>query len=113
VELGVSKRSLNCTTRTGCFRGLDIGTACRSRLRSRARSCATASCQVRRWALVTPRRWLLLTQPLRRAALRSLRLGMPDLTLIFGNPRIMDDVSLHPCVRCEVEGGGCGQNPTY
>jgi len=25
--------------------------------------------------------------------------GMPDLTLIFSNPRILDDVSLHPCVR--------------
>jgi len=25
--------------------------------------------------------------------------GMPDLTLIFSNPRILDDVSFHPCVR--------------
>ena len=25
--------------------------------------------------------------------------GTPDLTLSFVNPRIMDDVSLHPCVR--------------
>eukprot|EP01097_Dermamoeba_algensis_P006632 TRINITY_DN4134_c0_g1_i1.p1 TRINITY_DN4134_c0_g1~~TRINITY_DN4134_c0_g1_i1.p1 ORF type:complete len:415 (-),score=71.07 TRINITY_DN4134_c0_g1_i1:253-1497(-) len=25
--------------------------------------------------------------------------GMPDLTLIFSNPRIIDDVSFHPCVR--------------
>jgi len=25
--------------------------------------------------------------------------GMPDLTLIFNNPRIMDDASFHPCVR--------------
>ena len=25
--------------------------------------------------------------------------GTPDLTLSFVNPRIMDDVSIHPCVR--------------
>lgn len=25
--------------------------------------------------------------------------GMPDLTLCFSNPRILDDVSFHPCVR--------------
>lgn len=25
--------------------------------------------------------------------------GMPDLTLSFTNPHILDDVSLHPCVR--------------
>ncbi|GAM29040.1 hypothetical protein SAMD00019534_122160, partial [Acytostelium subglobosum LB1] len=25
--------------------------------------------------------------------------GMPDLTLTFNNPRILDDVSFHPCVR--------------
>jgi len=25
--------------------------------------------------------------------------GMPDLTLMFNNPHIMDDVSFHPCVR--------------
>jgi len=25
--------------------------------------------------------------------------GMPDLTLIFVNPRLLDDVSFHPCVR--------------
>lgn len=25
--------------------------------------------------------------------------GTPDLTLSFMNPRLMDDVSLHPCVR--------------
>jgi len=24
---------------------------------------------------------------------------MPDLTLIFTNPRILDDISMHPCVR--------------
>lgn len=24
---------------------------------------------------------------------------MPDLTLCFSNPRILDDVSFHPCVR--------------
>ena len=26
--------------------------------------------------------------------------GMPDLTLVFVNPRILDDCSFHPCVRC-------------
>lgn len=25
--------------------------------------------------------------------------GMPDLTLCFTNPRLLDDVSFHPCVR--------------
>jgi hypothetical protein len=25
--------------------------------------------------------------------------GMPDLTLTFINPRLLDDVSFHPCVR--------------
>lgn len=25
--------------------------------------------------------------------------GMPDLTLSFVNPRLLDDVSFHPCVR--------------
>ncbi len=25
--------------------------------------------------------------------------GMPDLTLFFLNPRLLDDVSFHPCVR--------------
>ncbi len=25
--------------------------------------------------------------------------GMPDLTLVFYNPRILDDVAFHPCVR--------------
>lgn len=25
--------------------------------------------------------------------------GMPDLTMSFVNPRILDDVSFHPCVR--------------
>ena len=25
--------------------------------------------------------------------------GMPDLTLSFVNPRILDDVSFHPCIR--------------
>jgi AP-3 complex subunit mu len=25
--------------------------------------------------------------------------GMPDLTLTFMNPRLLDDVSFHPCVR--------------
>jgi len=25
--------------------------------------------------------------------------GMPDLTLVFGNPRILEDVRFHPCVR--------------
>ena len=25
--------------------------------------------------------------------------GMPDLTLIWANPRIIDDASFHPCVR--------------
>ena len=28
--------------------------------------------------------------------------GMPDLTLIFANPRLLDDVSFHPCVRYAV-----------
>ena len=28
--------------------------------------------------------------------------GMPDLTLIFTNPRLLDDVSFHPCVRYAV-----------
>eukprot|EP00051_Salpingoeca_urceolata_P009566 m.115944 g.115944 ORF g.115944 m.115944 type:complete len:415 (+) comp16361_c0_seq1:491-1735(+) len=27
--------------------------------------------------------------------------GMPDLSLIFTNPRLMDEVSLHPCVRIQ------------
>ncbi|CAF4788135.1 unnamed protein product, partial [Rotaria sp. Silwood2] len=25
--------------------------------------------------------------------------GMPDLTLNFVNPRLLDDISFHPCVR--------------
>lgn len=25
--------------------------------------------------------------------------GTPDLALIFNNPRLLDDVGLHPCVR--------------
>lgn len=25
--------------------------------------------------------------------------GMPDLTLSFINPRLLDDISFHPCVR--------------
>lgn len=25
--------------------------------------------------------------------------GMPDLTLVFSNPQIIDDISFHPCVR--------------
>ena len=25
--------------------------------------------------------------------------GMPDLTMNFINPRLLDDVSFHPCVR--------------
>lgn len=29
----------------------------------------------------------------------ALFLGMPDLTLRFSNPRVIDDVSFHPCVR--------------
>jgi AP-3 complex subunit mu len=28
--------------------------------------------------------------------------GMPDLTLNFANPHILDDVSFHPCVRYKV-----------
>lgn len=27
--------------------------------------------------------------------------GMPDLTLTFANPRVLDDVSFHPCVRLQ------------
>ena len=32
---------------------------------------------------------------------RSKLSGMPDLTLAFVNPRVLDDVSFHPCVRIQ------------
>ena len=35
--------------------------------------------------------------------------GMPDITLSFVNPSLLDDVSFHPCIRCADEKMGWGK----